>query len=50
LCVTAMGNAQAKVNCSQSGTTINCRIDQPTVTQRRTEYRAIVFKPNDTIL
>lgn len=45
------GNAQGpQIKCSQSGKTINCRIDRPTVTKRRTEYSAITFQPNDRIL
>lgn len=46
------GTAQAQasqVKCSQSGNTVDCRIDQPTVNQHRTEYRAISFQPNDRV-
>lgn len=49
-CIASRGNAQGpQIKCGQSGTTISCRIDQPTVTQRRTEYSAITFQPNDKI-
>jgi hypothetical protein len=37
------------VHCSQTGARINCRIDQPTVTQERTDYQAIVFQPGDRL-
>src|SRR5215471_11476898 len=50
MCITHMGHAQAKVNCSSTDKVINCRIDQPTVTQRRTTYSAIQFRPGDKIL
>jgi hypothetical protein len=50
-CFIGRANAQSpRVNCSQSGQTLNCRIDQPTVTKRTTTYNAIVFHPNDKIL
>ena len=50
-CLISRSNAQApRVNCSQSGQMLNCRIDQPTVTRRTTTYNAIVFHPNDKIL
>jgi len=51
VCMTHGAKAQGpQVKCSQSGNTTNCRIDQPAVNKRRTEYRAITFKPNDKIL
>lgn len=50
LCIISASNAQGpQVKCSQSGNIIDCRIDRPTVTQRRTEYSAITFQPNDKI-
>lgn len=50
LSITGGAAAQGpQIKCSQSGNVTNCRIDRPTVTKRRTEYRSITFQPNDKI-
>src|SRR5262245_36842108 len=38
-----------QVKCTQSTTATDCRVDQPNVKARRTEYRSITFKPGDKV-
>ena len=38
------------VSCHDSGNVTTCRIDQPNVTQRSSQYRNVVFRPNDAVV
>src|SRR5579875_947853 len=47
----ALGTLQAATDfkCTQAGDVITCHIDEPNVTQQRTEYHSVVFEPNDVV-
>jgi hypothetical protein len=38
------------VSCHDAGSVTTCRIDQPNVTQRSSQYRNVVFRPGDAVV
>ncbi len=50
LCAASILSADETIRCTQNGSTQKvCRIDQPNVKQRLTEYRQITFQPGDRV-